>query len=155
MQIRTEKGSPEYLDACEQALRCSALGENYFSAPGSARKAVLEGLDRGTLYVALTEGQCVGFFFYMPRGAFHAFPYLHILAVKAEYRGRGIGKALLEDFERMAFEISDKVFLVVADFNPSAKRFYEAHGYSQAGEIPGLYRPGITEYLMMKTKSGR
>ena len=65
----------------------------------------------------------------------------------------GIGKALLEAFESMAFEISNKVFLVVADFNPSAKRFYGAHGYRQVGEIPGLYRPGITEYLMLKTNA--
>ena len=38
----------------------------------------------------------------------------------------------------------------VADFNPEAKRFYEKNGYRQVGEIPGLYREGITEYIMMK-----
>jgi len=40
----------------------------------------------------------------------------------------------------------------VADFNPEAKRFYEKNGYRQVGEIPGLYREGITEYIMMKEK---
>jgi len=46
----------------------------------------------------------------------------------------------------------DKLFLVVADFNPNAKGFYESMGYHQVGEIPGLYREGITEYIMMKEK---
>ena len=40
----------------------------------------------------------------------------------------------------------------VADFNPEAKRFYEKNDYRQVGEIPGLYREGITEYIMMKEK---
>jgi ribosomal protein S18 acetylase RimI-like enzyme len=46
--------------------------------------------------------------------------------------------------------MSDKLFLVVADYNPAAKRFYERNGYQQVGEIPNLYRPGVTEYLMVK-----
>jgi ribosomal protein S18 acetylase RimI-like enzyme len=49
------------------------------------------------------------------------------------------------------FTDSSKVFLVVADFNPEAKRLYERMGYRQVGAIPGLYRDGVTEYLMMKT----
>ena len=152
MRIEIVKGSMPYLDDCEQALQKSALGEKYFAAPGSAEKAVREGLRSQDMFMALADGQCAGFFYYIPKGAFHGFPYLHIIAVKEEYRGKGIGAALLDRFESIAFEKADKVFLVVADFNPDAKRFYEKHGYRQAGEIPGLYRPGITEYLMMKGK---
>ncbi len=44
-----------------------------------------------------------------------------------------------------------KRFLVVADDNPDAKRFYDRNGYQQVGIIPNLYRPGITEYLMAKS----
>jgi ribosomal protein S18 acetylase RimI-like enzyme len=43
-------------------------------------------------------------------------------------------------------------FLVVADFNPDAKRLYERLGYQQVGVLPGLYKEGVTEYLMMKEK---
>jgi len=46
--------------------------------------------------------------------------------------------------------MADKFFLVVADYNPDAKRFYERNGYRQVGEIPNLYRPGVTEYMMEK-----
>ena len=63
---------------------------------------------------------------------------------------RGIGKALLNYSENIAYEMADKLFLVVADYNPAAKRFYERNGYQQVGELANLYRPGVTEYLMVK-----
>lgn len=152
MDINIEKVSLKYINDCEEALLNSELGRKYFTREGSARNAILEGLEQGNLYVALTESDCVGFFFYMPEGAFHSFPYLHLISVKEEYRGKGIGKKLVDFLESMVFVESSKLFLVVADFNPDGKRFYERIGYRQVGEIPSLYRKGITEYLMMKEK---
>ena len=70
--------------------------------------------------------------------------------MKEEYRNKGIGKALLDYSEKIAYEMADRFFLVVGDYNPDAKRFYERNGYQQVGEIPNLYRLGITEYLMVK-----
>ena len=148
--ISFAEGNEQHLKDCKDALCRSALGEKYFSSPGSAENAILEGIRQGTLYVALIGEECVGFTYIIPRGAFHGFPYLHIIAVKEEYRDRGIGKALLDHSERIALEMADKLFLVVADYNPDAKRLYERIGYQQVGEIPNLYRPGITEYLMVK-----
>ena len=54
--------------------------------------------------------------------------------------------------ENLVFANADKLFLVVAQFNPQARRFYEKAGYQQVGIIPDLYRKGITEYLMMKRR---
>ena len=51
---------------------------------------------------------------------------------------KGIGKALLDYSENIAYGMADKFFLVVADYNPDAKRFYERNGYQQVGEIPKL-----------------
>lgn len=152
MDVVIEKGSTAHLNDCEEALLNSALGEKYFSREGSAKNAILEGLSSGNLYTAFADKECAGFFYLIPNGAFHGFPYLHLLAVREKYRGKGVGTALLGFAEDIAFETADKLFLVVADFNPDAKRFYERNGYRQAGEIPGLYRSGITEYLMMKEK---
>lgn len=140
------KGNEKHLKDCRDALCQSTLGEKYFSSPGSAENAILEGIRQGNLYVA----PCIGFAYIIPKGAFHSFPYLHIIAIKEEYRGQGIGKALLDYSERIASEMADRLFLVVADYNPEAKRFYERNGYQQVGVIPDLYRPGITEYLMAK-----
>lgn len=152
MAISIEKGSMEYINDCEDALLNSELGRTYFSREGSARNAILEGLEQGNLYIVLTNNDCAGFMYYMPKGAFHSFPYLHIISIKEEYRGRGIGKKLIRFLEDMVFVKANKIFLVVADFNPDGKRFYEKIGYRQIGEIPSLYRKGITEYLMMKEK---
>ena len=149
--ITFAKGNERHLKDCKDALCKSALGEKYFSSPVSAENAIREGFRQGNLYVALIGEECVGFTYIIPKGAFHGFPYLHIIAIKEEYRGRGIGKALLDYSERIALEMADKLFLVVADYNPDAKRFYERNGYQQVGEIPNLYRSGITEYLMAKS----
>ena len=144
------KGNEKHLKDCRDALCQSTLGEKYFSSPGSAENAILEGIRQGNLYVAFIGEACIGFTYIIPKGVFHSFPYLHIITIKEEYRGQGVGKALLDYSERIASEMADKIFLVVADFNPEAKEFYERNGYQQVGEIPNLYRPGITEYLMVK-----
>ena len=149
-EITFAKGTEQHLKDCRDALCQSMLGERYFSSPGSAENAILEGIRRGNLYVAFIGEECVGFTYIIPKGAFHSFPYLHIIAVKEEYRNKGIGKGLLDYSEKIAYETADKLFLVVADYNQDAKRFYERNGYHQVGEIPNLYRPGVTEYLMAK-----
>ena len=149
-EITFSKANELHLKDCRDALCQSTLGERYFSSPGSAEDAILEGIRQENLYVAFIGEECVGFTYIIPKGAFHSFPYLHIIAVKEEYRNRGIGKALLDYSERIAHEMADKFFLVVADYNPDAKRFYERNGYRQVGVIPNLYRPGVTEYMMEK-----
>lgn len=152
MEITIKKGSLEYLNDCEDTLLNSELGRKYFSNEGSGKNAILEGLEQGNLYIALINDLCVGFIWYMPKGAFHSFPYLHIISVKEEHRNKGIGRKLMKFLEDIVFVNADKIFLVVADFNPEAKYFYEKNGYRQVGEIPSLYRKGITEYLMMKER---
>ena len=149
-EITFAKGNEQHLKDCMDALCRSALGERYFSSPGSAEIVILEGILQKNLYVALIGEKCVGFSYIIPKGAFHSFPYLHIIAVKEEYRNKGIGRTLLHYSENIAYEMADKLFLVVADYNPDAKRFYERNGYQQVGEIPDLYRPGVTEYMMAK-----
>ena len=92
----------------------------------------------------------LGFTYIIPKGAFHSFHTFTSSRWRDGYRNMGIGKALLDYSEKNAHEMADKIFLVVADYNPDAKRFYERNGYMQVGEIPNLYRPGATEYMMVK-----
>lgn len=153
MEITIAKGSMEYINDCEDTLLNSELGMRYFSEKGSARKALENGFNKEEIYVALDiSGNCKGFIWFILEGAFHSFPYLHIIAVKKEYRKLGIGKKLLEFFENICFKDYIKLFLVVADFNPDAKMLYERIGYIEIGIIPSLYREGISEYLMMKLR---
>jgi ribosomal protein S18 acetylase RimI-like enzyme len=154
VDIQFKKGTVEYLDSCIKAMENSTMCSAYFQSEESRKNAVMEGINRGTLYVALCSGECAGFAYFIPEGAFHAYHYLHLIAVKEEYRGKGIGKKILEFIEDMLFKTRDKIFLLVGDYNPRAKIFYEESGYKYLGTIPSLYRKGIDEYLMMKVYEG-
>lgn len=152
MKIAITQAQMQHLEDCKVALLKSKLGQVYFPSEESAHTTLTEGITKGEVFVAIDEREeCLGFVWFILEGAFHGFPYLHIIAVKEAYRGMGIGEKLLRFFEETVFTDHSKVFLVVADFNPEARRLYERLGYQQVGAIPGLYRDGITEYLMMKT----
>ena len=143
----------KHLEDCKVALLKSKLGHEYFPSEEKAHAALTEGIIKEEIFVAVDEvGECLGFIWFTLAGAFHSFPYLHIIAVNEAFRRRGIGKRLLDFFEKAVFTDSSKVFLVVADFNPEARRLYERLGYHQVGEIPSLYKEGVTEYLMMKER---
>jgi ribosomal protein S18 acetylase RimI-like enzyme len=153
MGIAILKGKMDYIDDCEEALVKSELGLRYFSKEGSARKALEEGFEKQQIHIAVDyNNNCLGFIWYILGGIFHSFPYLHIIAVKEESRNHGVGKKLLKFFEDTCFKEYSKIFLVVADFNPDAKRLYEKIGYIEVGSIPSLYREGIAEYIMMKSR---
>lgn len=151
MNITITKANIRHLEDCTAALLKSRLGQEYFASPDSAVSALTAGITKEEIFVALDEREeCLGFIWFILGGAFHGFPYLHIIAVKQAFRSMGIGKKLLHFFEQAVFKDHSKVFLVVADFNPEAKRLYESLGYQQVGMIPDLYKEGVTEYLMMK-----
>ena len=153
MKLTITKAHAGHLDDCKEALLNSKLGQVYFVTGEKVCSALTEGIKKQEMFVAVNErGECLGFIWFILDGAFHAFPYLHIIAVKEDFRGLGIGKQLLSFFEETVFPDSSKVFLVVADFNPHAKRLYESLRYQQVGILPGLYKEGVTEYLMMKEK---
>jgi ribosomal protein S18 acetylase RimI-like enzyme len=153
MIISTIRGTAEHLDDCVEALLHSTLGHEYFPTREQTAASLSEGFTNKEIWVARLHEQSVGFYWWLPHGAFHAFPYLHILAVYQPLRGQGIGSQLLIDFERRAFAEASKVFLVVADFNPQAQKFYRQRGYTEVGVIPDLYRPGIGEHLLMKVQN--
>lgn len=140
----------EHLDDCVLALENSELGRVYFSQENKARQALSQGiLDQEILVAIDLKGLCLGFIWFIRNGAFHGFPYVHILAVKEGYRNLGIGSKLINYFEEEIAQRT-KVFLVVADFNPKAKKLYERCGYIEVGALPNLYKIGVTEFLMMK-----
>ena len=57
--IKFAKGNEQHLKDCKDALCQSKLGEKYFSSPGSAENAILEGIRQGYLYVALIGEACI------------------------------------------------------------------------------------------------
>jgi len=68
------------------------------------------------------------------RKGFLGSPYIAAVAVVEEFRGNGIGAAML-DFADQAFSGARHAFLCVSSFNPRAQRLYEQLGYRKVGEL--------------------
>jgi ribosomal protein S18 acetylase RimI-like enzyme len=153
MTIELIKGDYSFFNECNESLHNSDLGKYYFPSIQKAEEAINAFIDTDYFLVAIDEDKkFVGFICYLPTGAFHAFPYLHLLVTSSKLRGKGIGTLIMDQFEKLIFEQKDKLFLVVASFNPKGKEFYLRRNYAEVGMIPSLYRNGIDEYLMMKRK---
>ena len=154
MNIHIKAADMKYIDSCVEILQKSDLGKAYFSDYRKAADMLTYAVGQKNVYVALNENRkCMGFIYYMTNGVFGSYPYLHIIAVKEEYRSCGIGKQLIKYFEDNASDSSStKYFLTVDDFNPRAKILYENLGYKCVGELPDFYKKGINCYLMMKRR---
>ena len=102
----------KYIDSCVEILQNSDLGKAYFSDHEKAANMLAYAVRQKNVYVALDENEnCLGFIYYMTNGVFGSYPYLHIVAVKEEYRSYGIGKQLMKYFEDNASDsFSTKYF---------------------------------------------
>ena len=154
MIVNIQLADTQHIVSCVEILQNSELGKAYFSDEKKTKDMLQHAVEKKELHIALNgQGECVGFIYYMTNGVFGSYPYLHIVAVKEEYRGCGIGRQLMKYFENHASDSpSAKYFLTVDDFNPRAKKLYENLGYQCVGELPDFYKKGIDCYLMMKRR---
>ncbi len=151
MELRITLGTAEHLADCKEAYKDSELGEAFFSSDEFLASDMTEGLSKGELFVALDENNhCLGYIWIALRGAFYDYPYCRSLAVKKEYRGIGVGTALLKYYEKIGFAGSTRLFILVSDFNLRAKKLYERLGYKQVGFIPNFFKDGVSEYILVK-----
>lgn len=107
-----------------------------------------EGLEK---WLAVSEeGLVVGFALLNFSGAFVG--YLQTLCVAPEYRGCGVGSALLGFVEEQVFARHANFFLCVSDFNDGAQRLYARHGFVEVGRLDDYLVPGHAELLLRKTR---
>jgi ribosomal protein S18 acetylase RimI-like enzyme len=148
--VTVEKATTAHVSACVDALRDSEIGARYFPTHEAMVRFIHDGIARGELHVALdAHNQCQGYAWFMLQGAFGRFPYLKNIAVRRAMRGKGVGRQLLSCCEAEGFAHARHVFLLVSDFNESARRLYERLGYVQVGMIPDLIVAGVGECVMM------
>ncbi len=109
-------------------------------------RAALEAAERGerALLVAEVDAQVVGQIFihfvcpWPIPGSLAPAGYLYAFRVRPPHRGRGIGRALLQEAENLlgASGAACAVIAVARD-NPEARRLYERRGYSWLADDPG------------------
>jgi ribosomal protein S18 acetylase RimI-like enzyme len=76
---------------------------------------------------------------------------VQLLGVAAEYRGCGVGRALIEFAEQRVFREVPNVFICVSDFNHEARAFYAKLGYDTVGELKDYVVSGHAEILLRKS----
>jgi ribosomal protein S18 acetylase RimI-like enzyme len=101
------------------------------------------------VYVALAQGEIVGFTILQTQGPFVG--YLQTVAVAPRQRGQGIGTRLIRFAEERLFGEFPNVFICVSSFNPGARRLYERLGYKAIGELSDWIVRGNSELLMRKS----
>ncbi len=153
MQIQIVQANLKMLDECAEALSQSGIQTKYFNDSDYTLRLIKSGIDNNEVFVAIVPDEVVaGFYWATAKGMFCRFSYLRLLAVKPNYRNLHIGKELIGHFERNGFFIASRVFCTVSAFNTDAQRFYSNNGYVEVSKLADLYKPGVDEILMMKTK---
>jgi ribosomal protein S18 acetylase RimI-like enzyme len=104
------------------------------------------------VYVATPDGsgEVVGFVVVNMRGAFVG--YIQTVAVRADWRGRGVGSRLIALAEERIFRESPNVFMCVSSFNHRARALYARLGYDAVGELRDYIVRGHSEWLLRKTR---
>ena len=95
------------------------------------------------------DARVAGFIVVSMQGAFVG--YIQSVAVREEWRGRGLGTALIESAERRILRDTPNVFICVSSFNAGARRLYERLGYTVVGELADYIVRGHSELLLRKT----
>jgi len=107
--------------------------------PPEVRQSLVRGLQQHPttlIFLAYLDGAAIGIATcFRGFSTFAARPLINIhdLAVLPAYRGRGVGRRLLEEVERKAREMRCcKLTLEVLEHNHAARRVYEAAGFAPA-----------------------
>jgi len=113
-------------------------------------QGVSESTRNGNLVVARQDGKVVGFA--LSVSGMLLGEYLKTLVVDRELRSQGLGKQLMDAFEKRAFSRYPNAYLCVSSFNEGALRFYQNLGYQKVGELTELFVKDHHEVLMRKTR---
>jgi diamine N-acetyltransferase len=77
-------------------------------------------------------------------------PYIELLGVFPDYRGKGLGKQVLAWVETEARRESKNLWVLTSSFNHQALNFYQGLGFYPIGPIQGLVSPEYDEILLRK-----
>jgi ribosomal protein S18 acetylase RimI-like enzyme len=141
-------GGPQEIEFCARTMQASepwlTLGRGYESGVSMLGDGTRE------RYVAVAGTEIAGFVVLVTCGALVG--YLQAICVAAQFRGRGIGRALMDFSESTVLRRHANLFLMVSDFNLPAQAFYRRLGYQTVGVLTDYIVAGRNEILMRKTR---
>ncbi len=100
-------------------------------------------------YVAYRGDRLAGLLILNVRGAFVG--YIQTVCAAEEFRGTGVGTALVAFAEERIFRDFRNAFICVSDFNHGARRLYERLGFRLVGELTDYVVAGHSELLLRKS----
>jgi len=148
IDVRVIAGDDE-AQACARIMAASdpwrMLGRDF-----DASLAIVRDRSREVYVAAAPDtGEIVGCLILNMTGAFVG--YIQTVALREEWRGRGLGTQLIAFAEARIFRESPNVFICVSSFNHRAKALYERLGYEVVGELRDYIVQGHSEWLLRKT----
>ena len=101
------------------------------------------------IYVAVYGREVAGFVILQVCGTFSG--YIQTICISEQYRGKGLGRQLLQFCEDRVLEFSPNLFICVSSFNTRAAKLYYDFGFRLVGEMENFVRNGYSELLLRKT----
>jgi ribosomal-protein-alanine N-acetyltransferase len=101
------------------------------------------------VFLAEYELELAGFVIMQTQGTFKG--YIQTIYMKESWRGRGLGRKLIQFCENRILEYSPNIFICVSSFNKGAVKLYEELGYKRVGELEDFLKEGYSELLYRKT----
>jgi len=151
--MRIVRAAPRHVSHLARLMSRSPLLRRYRVSERGARRSLARALrERDILLVALDGPDVVGVAWLIAARALDGAVYLRLLLVAETHQSQGIGAALLARGERHVRTLGSRhLVMLVTKTNRRARAFYERHGYSHVGDLPGYVRPGIAEALYVKS----
>jgi [ribosomal protein S18]-alanine N-acetyltransferase len=105
------------------------------------------------IYLVEIGNEIAGFVVIQTCGTFSG--YIQTICISDKYRGKGIGRKLLQFSEARILKFSPNVFICVSSFNKGAIRLYYDFGFKLIGEMENFVRQGYSELLLRKSVGPR
>lgn len=150
MNFTLVKGDMGRIDEYCAVFHDSKLYDTYFSQDDRLEKYLRRGIETGNLHIAMSSGEPIAAI-YMTMDGMADLPCVHLLGVKKNYRGMGIGRDLLRIFIGVAeAQGVPNMFILTSHFNVRAKKLYQSMGFKSYCLLTDLLKKGVSEWLMMR-----
>ncbi len=116
---------------------------------------IVKGAAESGYYFVFAEigGKTIGYGCYGPIACTISSFNMYWLAVRPEYQGRGIGKAILGESERLMRAAGGTRSYIDTSFKAQyddTRAFYESLGYALGAHLPDYYGPGDDKVIYVK-----